>query len=542
MLEKSYEYVIIMLEVVMGKKREVLYENGRYCGKYLDTQTCKRLESLQRLSNENGYIEDLKYIIYDLPPSTVDLIKTSKSNELAVLEKGRLENHQTIGVAYMYFAKRLVLGDSVGLGKTVEVAGLCNLIESDYAKDGNEFRFLMLTGKTLVPQIRDKMIKFTGNYVESVFGEKQYVKKFVEENINELQYSVVGSHSLMNSVEFQQYIVDFMDYNGYFPFDIVIIDESGDVLTNTATQTYKNGMSLIENCERVILLNATPFERALRQFYAQINFVDDSLLPTKTDFSKEFEVMEYGIRPYPVFNGKYKNGEKFRGLVGYRYFARTRKSLGAEFRDCTAELVISDTSPIQKKLMKIASMPLMAIDCPSYFNGVGYSIETNEETTPKVRDLLKLLRVDLRDVDSILVYARYKESHRAIKGVLDKAGITCEVMNGETPSKMRENYINSFILGDIRVLITNVQKGLDFGSCNYCIFYDYDPNPNQMVQFEGRMTRSRDIVGKHVYLLVSKGRELKGLKEIVADRARASDLFSGSDFSCILSLLMEEIG
>ena len=61
-----------------------------------------------------------------------------------------------------------------------------------------------------------------------------------------------------------------------------------------------------------------------------------------------------------------------------------------------------------------------------------------------------------------------------------------------------------------------------------------------MVQFEGRMTRQRDIVNKHVYLLVSEGKELKALQEVVKDRAKASDLFAGSDYSCVLSLLLND--
>ena len=92
----------------------------------------------------------------------------------------------------------------------------------------------------------------------------------------------------------------------------------------------------------------------------------------------------------------------------------------------------------------------------------------------------------------------------------------------------------------MKVLITNVQKGLDFGRCNHCIFYSYDPSPNKMVQFEGRMTRERNIIGKHVYLLISRGRELNKFKSVVKDRAEASDLFAGSDFSCVLSLLLDE--
>ena len=113
-------------------------------------------------------------------------------------------------------------------------------------------------------------------------------------------------------------------------------------------------------------------------------------------------------------------------------------------------------------------------------------------------------------------------------------------MNGDTSEKEREDTINRFRLGDISVLVTNVQKGLNFGNCNHCIFYNFDPNTNNMVQFEGRMTRSFNIYNKHVKMLLTKGQELSTFNKILSDRAEASNVFAGSDYSCVLSLLINE--
>lgn len=523
----------------MGRAKQVFYKNDRYCGQLLDDATCKKLEMLTRLDEEHGCVEDLRHIICDLSPSEVDLVIESKSNEFVdTSNKGTLENSQTTGVAYMYFAKRLILGDSVGMGKTVEVCALCNLIESVYAKENMEFRFLMLTGKTLVDSTRRKMVEFSGNYVQSVYGEKADVEKFANINRDNMTASVVGSHSLLKSTVFQDYMRSFQEENGYNPFDILIIDESGDILTNTKTQIYNDGMFLANQFDRVILLNATSFEKSLRQFYAQLNFIDSTLLPTKTEFSKEYEIMQYGITRYPQFSGKYQNADKFRQLVGYRYLQRTRKSTGAKMENCSAEPIISDLSSEQKKLLKQVSIPTMVYDCPSYFPMA--QIPTNVETTPKLRDLVDLISNRLKDESTILVYARYKEAQKCICDCLEEHGISANMMNGDTPTSVRNEYIDKFTLGDFKVLVTSVQKGLDFGDCNHCIFYDYDPNPNRMVQFEGRMTRSYDIINKHVYILLSRGKELSSFRGILADTAQASDLFAGSDFSCVLSILLEE--
>lgn len=520
----------------MGRKRELIYYKDRLQGKYLDNETCDKLDSVRKLDKKNGYISDLKNIIYVLDPSEVELIKQTGTNDFIDFEgkRGELENVQTTGVAFMFFAKRAILGDSVGLGKTVEVCALCNLLESNAMKEGMEFRFLYLTNKNIVSQSRDEIIKFTGNYVETVYGEKPKVQKFIKNNYTELRSSVVGSHSLIKSVDFQEYLRGFISDCGENPFDILIIDESGDILSNTATQMYKQASYLAKMFDRIILLNATAFEKDLRSFYSQLNFIDDSLLPTKTEFQKTYEVYDY-CGPYPTFSGKYKNADMFRTLVEYRYISRTRKGIGAEMKDCTAEIVEVPLSQSQRWLLSKVSMPQMVYDCPSYFN---MGINTDIDTTPKLRALLDLLNGELNGKGSILIFSRYKEAQRAIQDMLNLYGYYCEIMNGDTSQKERDNLINRFKIGDIPILVTNVQKGLNFGNCNNCIFYDYDPNPNKMVQFEGRMTRSFDIVDKHVYLLLSKGEELRTFKNIVGDRAKASDLFAGSDFSCVLSLLL----
>lgn len=522
----------------MGRKKEITYYNGRLKGKYLDEETCNKLEALLRLDEEKGFVKELKNVIYVLSDSEIEEIKRVGNSDFMDFtdRQGELTNIQTTGVAYMYFAKRLLLGDSVGLGKTVEVCGLCNLLENNAMKEGKDFKFLYLTNKNIVSQARDEMIKFTGNYVETVYGEKAKVQKFVKNNYVELNYSVVGSHSLIKSVDFQEYLRTFRADTGYNPFDLLIIDESGDILTNPSTQTYKEALFLAKMFDRIILLNATSFEKQLREFYSQLNYLDDSFLPTKTEFSKTYEVFDY-YGPYPTFSGKYRNAETFRNLVGYRYLKRTRRESGAIMKDCTAEIVEVPLSVEQKNLLTKTSMPQLVYDCPSYFN---MGVETNTSTTPKIAAVIRLLRDVIPSGESVLIYCRYKEAQLCLQDILAEHGYYSEILNGGTVQATREKYVNRFKIRDIPILITTVQKGLNFGNCNYCIFYDYDPNPSKMVQFEGRMTRSFDIIDKHVYMVLSSGTELRTFNNIIRDRATASDLFAGSDFSCVLELLLKK--
>lgn len=521
----------------MGRKKEVVYKNGRYAGKNLTDEDCLKLEKIIKMGEDpDRYIKDLRHIIYDLSPSYVDMIKTTQDNSFVEMTKGSLTNLQTLGVAYMFFANNCILGDSVGLGKTVEVAGLINLLKSKKEKEGFPFNFLYLTNKTIVGEAQDKLIQFTGEYCDLLYGEKADVVKWCKKNEDDLLYSVVGVHSLLKNSYFHSFFKMYETQYGYSPFNILIIDESGDVLSNSGTQYYKEAKALSQYFERVILLNATPFNKKLESFFHQLNFIDPTLLPTKTTFEQRYVIMDY-TGAYPRPSGKYAHAEEFQKLVGYRYLKRTRKGSGAVMKECSAEVILSDLSSVQKDLLRKTSMPYMVRDCPSYF---GNGIETNTETTPKLKSFIDLITGRLKDVNSILVYTKYKESQKALSNYLTKMGISNAVLNGESSAEDRSLITTRFKDGIFRILITSVQKGLDFGQCNHCVFYAYDNSPDNMVQFEGRMTRSFNIVDKHVYLLISRGEELRNFKKEVADEAKASDLFAGSDFSCVLSLLLND--
>ena len=137
------------------------YQNEYYKGSLTDDQCA----ILTKLISEDR-VDTLKHIIKNANYSDIENIKKAYVGGTVppqIKERGTLSDAQTIGVAFMYYARRCLIGDQVGLGKTVESAGLINILKQDGVKN-----ILFLTEKTIVPQIRDKIIKFTGEYVDAI--------------------------------------------------------------------------------------------------------------------------------------------------------------------------------------------------------------------------------------------------------------------------------------------------------------------------------------------------------------------------------------
>lgn len=533
---------------------------GALQGTLLSDDDCVRLDRIIELNEEKGFVSDLKNIIYTLDSSTVDDIISRKTNFYVSEEDmvlGELTDLQTVGTAFMYTAKRCILGDSVGMGKTAEVMALHALLARKYAERGDDFRTLVFTEKAIAPQFRREAVKFTGDYFGELssttqldnflddHGISNFYRDLENGDVEDFEVpepfpNLICGHHVAKSARFQEFLLSEKEYTGRYPYDLVIIDESGSVLGSTKSDIYKALHEISKYAEYVILLNATSFESALSKFYSQLNFVDPTFLPTKTVFEKRYCKMQRR-GAYSVPTGEYKNQEEFRGKVRYRYMARTRKTFGSRFEGCTSSLLLLDKSPEQKKFITIASYPQMVYDNPSFFDKDMKFHQGN----PKVGALYNLITGKAQvegnwgTARTVLIYCHYKETMRGLARILNAKGITTHIMNGDTSAEDRAKLISGFQNGTYRVLITNVMKGLNFGKTNHIIAYSVPGNVNQMVQFEGRATRDFDIIDKHLAVLCTKGEEYTRFKKILKQRATDSDIFAGSDNSLVLSLLFQ---
>lgn len=513
-----------------------------YAGKYLQgslaDNTCA---ALLNLIENTSVITGLKHCIKDLPAYEIsDIIRDyetyEKENGTVVgfnkqypFNVGELRDTQTIGVAFMYLAKSALLGDEVGLGKTVQCAGLVNLLKDEYKKRGSEFRFCFLTEKSSINQIRNKMIQFTGEYVGMLeSGEQKIVKKYLKSYEKGNHSSIVGGHSLLNSSE-------FLIHTSKNPFDLFIIDESS-VIKNTSSDIFKNTKALLKFHERKVLLNATPLEQSALEFYNQLDLLDDTFLPSMQEFKRRYCVMKRGVFGYDDIAG-YKNVDEFKQAVAFRYLARTRESLGATYVDNSYKTILVPLSPEQKRLIKKTSLYSMVHDYPP---GVDRTIEFNTKTTPKAAALLYVLsKIDVAS-GKALIYCRFVDCQAKLKELLEENGYRVAILNGTTKVKEKNAILDKFLSNAYDILITNIQRGLDLNNCDNCIMYTIDPNPQKMVQFEGRMTREFNVMYKSLFLLVSMGKEKKFVEEKLKLRVDASDAFTVQGRSMTVTALKEK--
>lgn len=524
--------------------KQLKYYNDRLMGSLTEKQ-CKQLETVIAIKESQKPIQALKHTIYNLPDHLVQEVLESETY-LPVSKRplGELTDGQTITVGFAYISEDCLIGDSVGLGKTVETSAYINLKRKEkYDKFGTiqGYRVLMLTENALIEQLQTEVTKFTGEFVERLAGDKASSKRFAKKYPAGFDGTVVGAHSLFNQSEFYSWMDSLQDGDKDFKvFDLLVVDESS-VLGSTNTQIYKNALKLRKYVNNVILLNASPFESNLNYLYSQLDYLDPDFLPTKKVFQDNYFVFDYrNVGGYRQHKGEYKNYEDFKYRVNYRYFFQTRKEQGAIVKNVHSEIKTVPLSKEQKTLLRETSMYRLVYDCPTV---LAPWIPFNEETSPKLKVLKELIQSsNIERGEQVLISATYKESQELLQQYIkQQLGYSVEILNGDI-KRRRSEIINNFKQNKIPILITNVQKGLNFGSVKTIIFYGYDPNPSKMIQMEGRVTRSFNIENKNIYLISTEGKELNTIKSTVAKRYDYTTKFASQDISGIGELLLDSLG
>lgn len=517
--------------------RQVKYYQGTY---YQGSLSDENAQAILNLIQNTSVVTDLKHQITDLPYHEIkNLIELYDREEMAngfvkegtfPVDKskyiGTLRDEQTIGVAFMYLNGSCLLGDEVGLGKTVQVAGFVNVVKQQYAAQGKHFSILFLSEKTSVEQIRAKLIQFTGEYVGLLpSGEQAVMQKFADSREAGSNYSVVATHAALDSNVFMESVAKH-------PFDVLVIDETA-ILRNKSTSTYYNAKALGSLFKYRIALNATPVEITSLDLYNQLDFVDPTLLPTKTEFEATFcKKQAFNMHKSEIVG--YKNEDIFRKAISLRYLARTRADLGGVYEQNEYKIVVAPLSDAQKRLMKKTSLHQLCADYPT---GVSMRVPFSIETCGKVKILLDLLQECNAKESSALVYCKYKDCQLALKEILTQAGYSVAIINGEISGKKRNQIIDEASSGLYDVVLTNIFRAYDLPNFMNCIFYTIDPNPQNMVQFEGRITRDIDVIGKKVYLIFTEGVEMDVLRKLQA-RISASRAFTTTGRSLVTDAIV----
>ncbi len=178
--------------------------------------------------------------------------------------------------------QRILIADSVGLGKTLEAG----ILMSELIARGKGKRILVVTVKSMMTQFQKEMWnRFTVPLVRLDSRRIQRIRAEIPTNHNPFYYydrTIVSMDTLKRDVEYRTHLENAW-------WDIIVIDEAHNVATrgNRQAQRARLAELLAKRSDTLIMLSATPHDGRSESFASLMNMLDSTAIANPEKYTKE---------------------------------------------------------------------------------------------------------------------------------------------------------------------------------------------------------------------------------------------------------------
>lgn len=210
-----------------------------------------------------------------------------------------LRPHQIEGVKFLYRcttgmidekANGCIMADEMGLGKTLQCIALMwtLLKQSPEAGKSTIQKCVIACPSSLVRNWANELVKWLGKDAVTPFAVDGKATK--EELTSQLrQWAIASGRAVVRPVLIVSYETLRLNVDELknTPIGLLLCDE-GHRLKNGESQTFTalNGL----NVDRRVILSGTPIQNDLSEYFSLLNFANPSLLGTRLDFRKKYEL------------------------------------------------------------------------------------------------------------------------------------------------------------------------------------------------------------------------------------------------------------
>ncbi|KAI9809610.1 MAG: DNA repair protein rhp54 [Sarcosagium campestre] len=210
-----------------------------------------------------------------------------------------LRPHQVEGVKFLYRcttglldknANGCIMADEMGLGKTLQCIALMWTLLKQSPNPGKATiqKCVIACPSSLVRNWANELVKWLGKDAITPFAIDGKASK--AELISQLrQWSIASGRSVVRPVLIVSYETLRLNADELkdTPIGLMLCDE-GHRLKNGESQTFTALTGL--NVQRRVILSGTPIQNDLSEYFSLLNFANPSLLGTRNDFRKKFEL------------------------------------------------------------------------------------------------------------------------------------------------------------------------------------------------------------------------------------------------------------
>jgi ERCC4-related helicase len=177
--------------------------------------------------------------------------------------------------------QRILIADSVGLGKTLEAG----ILISELIARGRGRRILVVTVKSMMTQFQKELWnRFSIPLVRLDSAVIQKIRTQIPTNHNPFHHydkTIVSVDTLKRDIEYRTYLETAT-------WDIIVIDEAHNVAERGKMRAQRSRLAglLSERSDSLIMLSATPHDGKAESFASLMNMLDPTAIANPSNYTK----------------------------------------------------------------------------------------------------------------------------------------------------------------------------------------------------------------------------------------------------------------
>lgn len=463
----------------------------------------------------------------------------------------RFRKHQRVGIGWSYMKGRCLIADSVGSGKTAQIAGLVAILK-ETGEIEESGRVVIVPRPAALYQWHTeltRLIPFVN--VAMVDGAKHPKAKRIERYSEPWDVLLLGPQILHNDYELLV---------SHFDFSLLVTDDV-DALRNRDTKTSVTLKKFGRNCSRMVVVTGTPLQKRIQEMHSILDPIGGlEIFGSERSFVNRYTRQ----RPVQIYA---RGGRKVTKMetVGYKNVGEFVEKMAplvlrrtaSDIEDVNLPIIMPpnniylDLYPAQRAkyeelqagvlaIMKQTGTTITHIQASTSVHSAamicgGLSV-LGEPDGPGTSVKLDWVEQQLTDGDlseeKVVVFVRYLRGMRSLAARLERAGIGHVTISGDDADKAaRARATERFWSDDsCRVLIgtSAIEQSLNFQCARHLVNIDMIPNPARMEQLVGRIRRDGSAF-PHVYvhnLLTVDTHEMRLLPKLEVEQALIDNVWS----------------
>ena len=467
-------------------------------------------------------------------PLNIELIKYNEY----IKNENPLLPFQTIGSHFLFYAKKAVLADTVGIGKTPQ-----SIAASERLMRHGVFNTFVIVPASLKKKWEQDIEKFLGkNRSMMIEGNKDKRRQLYKRSVKEKGKFIIINYDLAR-LDFEDCLLPYLYENE--KKRTVIFDEA-QYLKNNRTDRSFYCNKLAKVCDNIFGLTATFLETSIMDVFNVMYVIDSTVLGenagkffnrhVKTDWigneegCKDLDTVVDLVDPIKLRRLKEQVFDQLPERLETVYWCKMSKAQKACYDDVLNNVV--DNIMSEERQHKIGTAEILT--------QMQYLIQTclspelldyEDVSSAKLNLLLDV--IDSLGGEKAVVFCFYVDMIEIIKRSLIEKGYKKVVAihgSDKRSKEKRQDIINEFNTEDtIDILLTSdVSKfGLDLIGASVLINYDLRWNPAAIEQRNGRIDRiGQESSNITIMYLVTENSIEQRMYEVLYQRKEIADQFN----------------